>query len=227
MEIEIQAIATLFKQKETEENWEDRDVAIQRIRGLCRGGMANIDGCSASVKGLLEPVVKSSQSLRTALVMSTCLCISDLATYLGTQLDHIAEPLVLALIKNTAAAKKLIATAASQSLHTLLKNTSYSYRNLSHVLTALVDKNAAVRGFAASASKALIEESLRTESSRVTFDRSGGLDLVEKTIRKGLYDASALVRENCRDILLLLQQYWPDKVERYQLFYQMRAWKLA
>ncbi|TPX41650.1 hypothetical protein SeMB42_g01889 [Synchytrium endobioticum] len=213
LDLEISNIASIFKQKETEENWEDRDVALQKVRGLCRGGMADVDGCSVSVKGLLESLVKSSQSLRTALVMSSCICISDLATHLGTQLDHIAEPLVSALIKNTAAAKKLVATAASQSLNTVLKRTTYSYRNLSHVVTALGDKNAAVRGFAALATKALLEESVKTESSRITFERSGGLELVEKSLRKGLGDASAPVREGCRDIVLLLQQFWPDKIE--------------
>ncbi|TPX30268.1 hypothetical protein SmJEL517_g06137 [Synchytrium microbalum] len=213
LDAEIATITSFFKQKETEENWEDRDVALQKIRGLCRGGIAELEACGPSIKALLDPMVKSAQSLRTALVMSSFICISDLATYLGPLIDHIAEPLVIALIKNTAAAKKLVATAACQSLNTVLKNTSYSFRNLSHVMAALSDKNAAVRGYAAISAKLLIEECMKTELHRSSFERSGGLDFVEKALKKGLGDASAPVREASRDILLMLLQVWPDRID--------------
>lgn len=60
---EVLSFARLFQDKETEQNWSERDVAIQRMRGVVRG----IDGALKKpgvgmvecIKPLIEPLAQT------------------------------------------------------------------------------------------------------------------------------------------------------------------------
>jgi len=60
LEHELNALAACFRGKETEENWESRDKALQRLRGICRGGDEIMEGFPNLFKTtLLEPLCQT------------------------------------------------------------------------------------------------------------------------------------------------------------------------
>ncbi|KAI9141557.1 hypothetical protein BKA69DRAFT_380821 [Paraphysoderma sedebokerense] len=78
------------------------------------------------------------------------------------------------------------------------------------------DKNVQVRVYSASfITEVLIQVIERGDRYKSLFEKTGGLDLLEKSIRKGLVDASPIVRDKSRDLYSLLEEIWKSKAERF------------
>ena len=59
---EVQTFSRCFMNKETEQNWGERDSAIQRFRGVVRGmdELLKINcGISECIKPIMEPIVQT------------------------------------------------------------------------------------------------------------------------------------------------------------------------
>ena len=91
-----------------------------------------------------------------------------------------------------------------------LSNIPYRNRIMQQITESMGEKNIQLRHHATIYLKTVLE----THASGVAIEKSGGLDLAEKAIKKALSDASPMVRESCRQVFSVLQAYWPGRASR-------------
>ncbi|ORX48925.1 ARM repeat-containing protein [Piromyces finnis] len=210
-ETNLRNMLPTFMEKESENNWEKRERFMKQIRGMIRGGAAEYDGNCRYIKIMLEHILKTTHSLRTTLAITTIGTIIEIAENYQSQMDPIAEAVVTNLLDLTSQTKKLIASSATQAIYIILRNISYNQKILNLIANGLSDKNANTRSSACLALGVMFEEMAKSENSKSFLVRSGGLDIIEKCIKKGLQDANPSVRETTRTIYSVLNEHWNDR----------------
>ncbi|CAG8817053.1 11433_t:CDS:2, partial [Racocetra persica] len=190
LEREFQTLLSSFQGRESEQNWLARERGINRLRSLTRGDAYTsfpeqfING----IKLLMDGILKSLSSLRTTLTLASAGLIKDLATHLGPAIDPFADNLLANLIRMTSSAKKIVAQAAANSANALLKHTSYHSRLINQIWHAMEEKNMQLRSFAIGFAKTVIQSHCDRKD---VIERTGGAELLEKCVRKGLTDANS------------------------------------
>lgn len=154
-------------------------------------------------------------SLRTALVITNCATVIDMANSFGTDLDPLVDVFMTDLFKSCGQSKKVTASAALDAIKVVLQKTSYQQKYLNQFYTALHDRSTPLRTVAASVSKFALEVMVSSEEKRRALQATGGLNLMEDILRKGLQDASGIVRQTCREAYAILKAHWPERAERY------------
>jgi len=200
-----------FHEKESENNWEKRERFMKQIRGMIRGGAADFDKNCKIIKIMLPHILKTTHSLRTTLAITTIGTIIEMAENYQTQMDPIAEAVVTNLLDLTSQTKKLIATSSTQGIYIILRNISYNPKILNLFHNTLSDKNANTRSSTILFIGVLLEEMVKSDSLKAVFQRTGGLDIIEKSIKKGLQDANPTVRETSRTIYILYNDHYKDR----------------
>ncbi|OCL13663.1 hypothetical protein AOQ84DRAFT_385243 [Glonium stellatum] len=202
-------MAPHFEGKETEQNWLARDKSTLKLRRITKGNApSEFHGAFiAGVKSLLDGILKVANSLRTTMSTNGCQLIQELARTLGPAMDPWTEILLQNFIKMCAATKNIAAQNGNTTVDTIFSNVSYSSRILQHVSFASQDKNVQPRIFSSGWLKSLI----RKHKSQI--EHSGNLELVEKTLKKGLADANPKVREGSRAAYWTFAQAWPQRGE--------------
>ncbi|KAJ3074872.1 suppressor of tub2 mutation [Podochytrium sp. JEL0797] len=211
------AFASSFVGVESEQNWQGRDRAMATLTedlggagDVTREALAN----SASLKAVLDPILKSTASLRTSLVMTACACVAAIATHVSPSTVEIhQDAIVKALLKLTGNAKKLVASSGATAMAALIHHVPYHPRTLQHFITLSTDKNAQVRSHCLLYIQALVTQVVVTEGRDDAFVRSGGLECLEKALKKSLADATPSVRETSRAVFEILDAYWPASGE--------------
>ncbi|KAF3397776.1 Protein stu1 [Penicillium rolfsii] len=199
-----------FDGKESEDNWLKREKNVILFRRLTRGNgphdfpQSYIHG----VKTLLDGIFRVVNSLRTTLCTNGCLLMQDIARTCGPKLDPMVEIIMQNLIKLCGALKKISAQSGNATVDAVLGNVTYNIRLLQHVHWASQDKNLQLRLFAAGWLRTLINRQAHQKS---TVEHGGGLDLIEKSIKKGLGDANPAVREAVRSTFWTFYGVWPDR----------------
>ncbi|KAI9106045.1 clasp N terminal-domain-containing protein [Phlyctochytrium arcticum] len=211
LEHEISRFIALFEGKETEENWKSRDNALLRLRGICRGNARQYEGFIHLLRGCSDAVTKTMHSLRTTLVLTTCKTVEVMAEILGVALDPLADAFMTNLMKLTGMAKKLIATASIEAIQMILNHCPFHLKYLQLFHTTMSDKSINSRAASASFIKQTLELMASVESKRHSLDRAGGLDVLEKALKKGLQDAHGPVRQICREAFAVFQRLWPER----------------
>ncbi|KAJ5620704.1 hypothetical protein N7510_004688 [Penicillium lagena] len=201
-----------FDGKESEDNWMKREKNVILFRRLTCGNAPHAlsQTYMAAVKTLLEGFLKVVNSLRTTMSTAGCLLIQDIARCCGPRLDPMVEIILQNLMKVCAALKKISAQNGNLSVDAVISNVTFTNRLLQHVHWASVDKNLQLRLFAAGWLRTLISRQSRQKS---TVEHGGGLELVEKSIKKGLGDANPSVREAMRSTFWMFHNVWPDKAD--------------
>lgn len=196
-----------FEGRESEQNWSLREKAIDKMRDLTRGN-APIDYplvFQACIKHALDGILKGANSLRTTLSTHACLLISELATAMKSNLDPMLEILLSSVIKLCSATKKITSSNANTVVESIFANCTYQVRTLHHVWAAVQDKNVQPREYASG----WLIVILKTHSGQKGhIDASGGLDLLDKSIRRGLADANPAVRERMRSAYWIFNKMW-------------------
>lgn len=201
-----------FDGKESEDNWMKREKNVILFRRLTRGNAPN-DFSQAYVhaaKTLLDGFFKVVNSLRTTLCTNGCLLIQDMARICGPKIDSMVEIMMQNLIKLCSALKKISAQSGNLTVDAVIGNVTFNIRLLQHVHWASQDKNVQVRLFAAGWLRTLIN---RQSHHKSTVEHGGGLDLIEKSIKKGLGDANPGVREATRGTFWTFFTVWQDRAE--------------
>jgi CLIP-associating protein 1/2 len=208
----FRAMHPAFEDRESEDNWKIRDSNVLKIRRILRGNAPQefMSALLAGIKDLLDGILKVVNSLRTTMSTMGCQLVQDLANILGTAIDPMVEILLRGLEKMSAATKHIAAQNANVTVDTILLRVSYHARLMQHILLASGDKNVQPRQFASGWLKTILRKQIQNKGQ---FEHSGGLDLAEKTIKKGLNDANPKVRENMRSAYWMFTQAWPDKGE--------------
>lgn len=201
-----------FDGKESEDNWMKREKNVILFRRLTRGNAPN-DFSQTYVhaaKSLLDGFFKVVNSLRTTLCTNGCLLIQDMARVCGPKIDSMVEIMMQNLMKLCSALKKISAQSGNLTVDAVIGNVTFNIRLLQHVHWASQDKNVQVRLFAAGWLRTLIN---RQSHHKSTVEHGGGLDLIEKSITKGLGDANPGVREATRGTFWTFFTVWPDRAE--------------
>ncbi|KAI8145724.1 clasp N terminal-domain-containing protein [Fennellomyces sp. T-0311] len=200
-----------FDGKESDTNWEAREQAIARLREIVHSANTSEEKASLarSMRSYGDAIGQSAHSLRTTLALEALALIGDIGTDLGYDLDpHTANTFLLHILRLASTPKRIIATRSMEVCTTFLSNTPYRHRTLQRITEIMDAKNIQGRHYAANYLKTMLV------AHDGVMERSGGLDLAEKAVKKGLSDASPIVREACRQAFIVMQQHWPGRASR-------------
>lgn len=208
----FRAMHPCFEGRESEDNWKARDNNVLKMRRFLKGNAPQDHHVFfvAEMKNMLDGILKVANSLRTTTSTNGCLLAQELARTLGSAIDPMAEILLRGFEKMCAATKHIAAQNGNATIDIILANASYNVRHVQHVFAATGDKNVQPRQFAAGWLKTILKKQSHNKSH---FEHSGGLDLAEKSIKKGLTDANPKVRELMRGTYWAFAQTWPTKAE--------------
>ncbi|KAI8960692.1 ARM repeat-containing protein [Daldinia sp. FL1419] len=201
-----------FEGRESEHNWMKREESITKLRRLIVGNVpsdfpeAFIAGC----RSLLDGIIKAVNSLRTSLSKEGCALVQDLANTFGPGIDPMVELLMQTFVKLCAATKKISSHLANVSVDIIIGRTTYNARIMQHIWGACQDKNTQPRIYATGWLKTLLKKEVHHKNH---LEHGGGLDLIEKCIKKGLNDPNPGVREKMRSTYWAYAAIWPTRAE--------------
>ncbi|KAH6856524.1 clasp N terminal-domain-containing protein [Chaetomium sp. MPI-CAGE-AT-0009] len=203
---------TYFEGKETEQNWLKREESVTKLRRLIAGNAATDfhDQFLTGLRALLDGMIKAVVSLRTSLSKEGCSLIQDIAKAYGPGMDPMVEILMQTFIKLTAATKKIASAQANTTVDTIISKVTYSNRIMQHVWNACQDKNVQPRLYASGWLRTLLTKEAHHKNH---VEHTGGLDLIEKCIKKGLADPNPGVREKMRATYWMFAGIWPARAE--------------
>lgn len=201
-----------FEGKETEQNWLLRDKSVLKIRRLLKGNAANEfhNAFMAGIKSSVDGILKVANSLRTTMSSNGCQLVQELARTLGPALDPHTEMFLQSFVKMTAATKHIASENGRHTADAIFQHCSYSARLMQHIWHAAQDKNASTRQCAPEWLRTILR---RQTGYKAHFESSGGLDLTEKSIKKGLDDANPKVKEGTRHTFWVFAKAWPDRAD--------------
>lgn len=201
-----------FDGKETEQNWMKREESITKLRSLIAGNAATdfSEHFLNGLRALLDGIIKAVTSLRTSLSKEGCSLVQDIARVYGPGMDPMVELLMQTFVKLTAATKKIASQLANTTVDTIISRVTYNARIMQHIWLACQDKNVQPRLYACGWLKTLLHKEAHHKNH---VEHTGGLDLIEKCIKKGLGDANPSVREKMRATYWTFAGIWPAKAE--------------
>jgi hypothetical protein len=200
-----------FNGKETEQNWADREASLQRFRRIVRGNGPEFGSFISNVREMIDHLISCLASLRSALSLTACTVIQDLASVLGTRLDALAESFITPLIKTNSSSKRLIANAALFSSKTLLMNISFSPKILGIYLNSLSDKSPSVRQGCAECVRLMMELISLDADAKHAVERAAIEESLFMGLKKSLKDSDGNVRSFGREAYYFYALAWPEK----------------
>ncbi|KAF9468966.1 clasp N terminal-domain-containing protein [Collybia nuda] len=213
LENEFAAMLKPFEGKETEHNWAAREQAILRVRGMLKGDIHSryMDTFLVCLKeGFIQWSLKALASLRTTVSADTASLYSEMALALGTSLDPFCDTLVTNLLKMAGFTKKIAAQQSQASVTTIIINSSAQPRLFLPLFwNTLQEKTVQARAFVVAHLKIYLET--HGHRSRNAIETSGGLETLEKSLKKALGDPNPAVRENARVLFWVYEDVWPDR----------------
>jgi CLIP-associating protein 1/2 len=213
LETKFQDMQQFFEGRETEHNWSPRDKSIRTIRRMLRGN-APEEFHSAFVSNVIsmrDNILKVANTLRTTMSTNGCQLVQELYRSLGSAVDPMTEIMLQNFIKMSAATKVISGKNADATMETILSNCTFSHRLLHHIWLTFGEKNMQTRCFAPGWLKVLMK---KNATHKAHVEHAGGIDLIEKCLKKGLEDANPKVRESTRSAFWTFAQIWPDYSER-------------
>lgn len=208
----IREMHTFFEGKETEQNWMKREESIVKLRRLIAGNASTDfpDQFIAHLRSLLDGIIKAVNSLRTSLSKEGCSLVQEIAITFGPAMDPMVELFMQTFIKLAASTKKISAQLANTTVDIIIARISYNTRIMQHIWGAVQDKNIQPRTFATGWLRTLLQ---KKASHKIQVEHGGGIDLVEKSISKGLADPNPGVREKMRGTFWIFHGIWPTRAD--------------
>ncbi|KAG8425084.1 suppressor of tub2 mutation [Metarhizium acridum] len=218
-------MAWFFEGKETEQNWLKREQSINTLRRLNAGNAATDfqDVFVSGLRAMLDGIIKTINSLRTSLSKEGCALIQEIAISLGPAMDPMVELLMQTLVKLSAGTKKISSQMANATVDTIISRVSYNQRLMQHIWGASQDKNIQPRTYATGWLKTVLKKEAGHKSH---MEHTGGVDLMEKCIRKGLGDANPGVREKTRSAFWAFWGVFPARADAIMADLDSTAQKL-
>ncbi|KAG2224308.1 hypothetical protein INT45_012877, partial [Circinella minor] len=216
LDAEFASMQTVFRDKETEHNWEARDKSVTRLRGIIRGDANEKyhDSFILGLRQMVDGIIKGVESLRTSLALNALTLVSEIGTYAGKSIDtYIYDRLVDCLVKCATTTKKVIATASLKTTTTFLRHSIYHHKIMNMLWVTMNEKNSQARLFTVTYTKTILQTHTHRDHTRSVMDRTGNTDLIVKILSKGLDDPTPAVRENCREAFWIFWEHWQDRAE--------------
>lgn len=155
-------------------------------------------------------MISQLASLRTTVSANTCSLYCELALAMGSALDPFSELLLTSLLKMAGFTKKITAQQSQAAVTAILTQTSAQPRvTLPLLWNTLQEKTVQARAYVISHVKAYLE--LHGARSKHAIEGSGGLDILEKAMKRSLADANVGVRESARVCFWVFNDVWPDR----------------
>ncbi|KAJ2452322.1 suppressor of tub2 mutation [Coemansia sp. RSA 2336] len=190
-----------FTGRETEDNWVQRERAIELYRGIVWGNAA-IELREALVGQLKEHIhliLNAVLSLRTSLASHSMSLCDDIAVRLGPHASILFDHIVDALFKQCMQTKKIGAQRASKSLTVAYQNFPLRLKSLEQLHLRISEKSVVLRLAVVTASTGV----LRSHGPYIdpADRRSTDIFMYLASIAKaGLMDAQPTVREPSREL---------------------------
>ncbi|KIS67447.1 uncharacterized protein UMAG_11759 [Mycosarcoma maydis] len=198
-----------FENKESEHNWLNREQSMIKIRGLLVSGAHRQFGETlfvAQLKAVQEGILKCISSLRTTLSMHAIHLVQELAMELGDDLAPCVEAFLIHLVGMAGFTKKLIANATQEAAAAIMVNVSFRPLYLQLIWQAFQEKNVATRTAAAEHLCTVLNTHAAHRKHAV--ESHGGLDLLEKCMRKGVGDSNPAARTKSREAFWIFHRHW-------------------
>ncbi|KAK0206302.1 clasp N terminal-domain-containing protein [Desarmillaria ectypa] len=213
LENEFIGMAKAFEGKETEHNWAARDQAITRVRGMLKGDVHTRyhDAFMACLKdGFIQWSIKTLISLRTTVATNTISLYCELASALGVALDPFCDVLLFNLLKMAGFTKKITAQESQIVVTAIINYTSGTPRIFIPLFwQTLQEKTAQARTYATGHMKHYLE--VHGQRAKLTIESSGGLETLEKALKKSLGDPNPAVKAEGRKYFWVFQSIWPER----------------
>ncbi|RSL56550.1 STU1-like protein [Fusarium duplospermum] len=218
-------MAWFFEGKESEQNWMKREDSITKLRRLLVGNAASDfpDIYLAGIRSMLDGIIKTIVSLRTSLCKEGCGLVQEVANTFGPAMDPMVELLMQTFVKLSAGTKKISSQLANVTVDTIVSRVSYTPRLMQHIWMACQDKNVAPRTYVTGWLKTILKKEAQHKNH---IEHTGGVDLIEKCIKKGLADANPAVREKMRSTFWAFWGIWPARADAIMADLDTTAQKL-
>ncbi|KAL7273511.1 suppressor of tub2 mutation [Rhizina undulata] len=205
-------MAPAFEGKESEGNWAARDKNITKLRQLVRGNAYRDYQTTflAGIRSLLDGILKTANSLRTTISSNGIQLVKDLCIVIGPGMDPMVEILLINFIKLCAGTKKITAQLGNVTTAMIFSSVSYHLKLVQHLWGACNDKNVQPRTYASGWLQALLDAHA---DQKGYIEHTGGAELIEKCIKKGLADPNPGVREGMRKTYWRFTVIWPERAE--------------
>ncbi|XP_078538192.1 CLIP-associating protein 1 isoform X4 [Lissotriton helveticus] len=167
-------------------DWEQRILALKKIRSLILGGAADNENFFQLLR-LLDGAFKlSAKDLRSQVVREACITFGHLSSVLGNKFDHGAEtvmPTLLNLVPNSA---KVMATSGVVAIRLIIRQTHFP-RLIPIITSNCTSKSVAVRRRCYEFLELLLQE-------WQTHSLERHIAVLAETIKKGIHDADSEAR---------------------------------
>ncbi|KOS18032.1 Protein STU1 [Escovopsis weberi] len=214
-----------FDGKESEHNWLKREQSIITLRRLLVGNAPADyqDTFITGLRALLDGITKAINSLRTSLSKEGCSLVQEVATTFGPAMDPLVELLMQTLVKLSAGTKKISSSMANTTIEIILGKVTYTPRLMQHLWGVFQDKNVQPRLYSCGWLRTVLKKEAHHKHH---VEHTGGVDLMEKCIKKGLTDANPGVREKMRPTFWVFWSVWPQRAEAMMADLDATAQKL-
>jgi CLIP-associating protein 1/2 len=214
LEESFRDMAPAFEGRETEHNWLARDKSVRTLRRQLKGNAPSDfhQAFVAGIKGMLDNILKVANTLRTTMSTNGCQLVQELYRTLGSAMDPMTEILIQNFIKMSAATKQISGKNADTTMEAILSNCTYNHRIMHHIWLSVQEKNMQTRSFAPGWLKILMK---KNASHKAHIEHGGGIEVIEKCIKKGLEDPNPKVRESTRAAFWVFAQIWPDHAAKF------------
>ncbi|KAH9938409.1 clasp N terminal-domain-containing protein [Fomitopsis serialis] len=204
LENEFASMLRHFEGRENEHNWAAREQSVQlhtRFHDAFLFGLKN---------SFINASLKTLASLRTTVAVNTCMLYSELAVALGADLDPCCEVLYLNLLRMGSLTKKITAQHSQDTADTIMAHVSAQPRFVIPTLwNCMQDKSVQMRHYALGHVQVYLD--VHGARAKHAIESSGGVDHLEKTIKKGLGDPNPKVRDNARKAFWAFESIWSEK----------------
>ncbi|UKZ73785.1 hypothetical protein TrVFT333_001437 [Trichoderma virens FT-333] len=221
----IKEMATHFEGKESEQNWMKREKGIVTLRRLVAGNAPAdfLDTFIVGLKALLDGIIKAVTSLRTSLSKEGCSLVQEMAVAFGPAMDPLVELLMQTFMKLAANTKKISSMMSNTAIDVIVSKVTYTPRIMQHIWGAVQDKNVQPRTYAAGWLMTILKKEAHHKSH---VEHTGGVEMMEKCIKKALGDANPGVREKMRAFYWAFWSVWPARADAIMADLDSTAQKL-
>lgn len=134
--------------------------------------------------------------------------ITELSNAYGHRFDSFLDFFLSHTLGMAGQTKKLVATASQATASVLITNSAYHHKTIQLICQTAADKIVSARQFGATHVATFVR--VHACPSKHAIEASGGLDDLEKCLRRGLEDANPVVKENMRVAFWEAEGVWPE-----------------
>lgn len=186
-------------------DWDQRAIALKKIRSLLVAGAANYD-CFYQHLRLLDGAFKlSAKDLRSQVVREACITVAHLSSVLGNKFDHGAEAIVPVLFNLIPNCAKVMATSGVSAIRIIIRHTHVP-RLIPLIASNCTSKSVAVRRRCYDFLDLLLQEWQTHSLERHTA-------VLVESIKKGIRDADSEARVEARKAYWGLRNHFPVETD--------------